>query len=193
MKQQRVNTLIRFVVILLFLQLISCSKQPENSKATSKGHVGNLPENKIWDMDVMITNSGKLKAKFKGGIVERDNLGNSKYSESHIDSGMTLLFYEEEKQTGELVSDRGAVNDLKGIFKAIDNVVFKSTTDYVLYTDTLTWLRREAVITTDSPVMMIKNDKDTLYGDGFTTDDKFESYEVKNPRGKAMINEKDVD
>ncbi|NOR45375.1 MAG: LPS export ABC transporter periplasmic protein LptC [Candidatus Delongbacteria bacterium] len=183
----------KLIVILLLLQLMSCSKQPENSKVTSNGPVGNLPENKIWDMDVMITNSGKLKAKFKGGIVERDNLGNSKYSESVIDSGMTLLFFEEEKQTGELISDRGAVNDLKGIFRAIDNVVFKSTTGYVLYTDTLTWLRKEAIITTDSPVMMIKNEKDTLYGDGFTTDDKFESYEVKNPRGKAMINGKEVE
>lgn len=144
-------------------------------------------------MDVVITNSGVIKAKFKGGVVEKDNIGNSKYSESKIDSGMTLLFFEKEKQTGELVSERGAVNDFKGIFKAIDNVVFKSTTGYVLYTDTLTWLRKEAVITTDSPVMMIKNEKDTLYGNGFTTDDKFESYEVKNPRGKAVINEKDVD
>ena len=41
--------------------------------------------------------------------------------------------------------------------------------------------------------MMIKNKKDTLYGDGFVTDDKFESYEVKNPRGKAMISENEVE
>lgn len=177
---------------MVLMLLISCSKKEDMSNSV-KGTVGNLPENKIWDMDVMITNSGKLKAKFKGGLVERDNLGNSKYSESQIDSGMTLLFFENEKQTGELISDKGAVNDLKGIFKAIDNVIFKSTTGYVLYTDTLTWLRREAIITTDSPVMMIKNEKDTLYGDGFITDDKFESYEVKNPRGKAMINKNDVD
>ncbi|MDA3886659.1 MAG: LPS export ABC transporter periplasmic protein LptC [Candidatus Delongbacteria bacterium] len=181
------------IFVIFLAMLLSCSKQSEDTNKASKGPVGNLPENKIWNMDVMITNSGKLKAKFKGGVVERDNLGNSKYSESHIDSGMTLLFFEDEKQTGELISDRGAVNDLKGVFKALDNVVFKSTTGYVLYTDTLTWLRKEAIISTDSPVMMIKNEKDTLYGDGFITDDKFESYEVKNPRGKAMINEKDVD
>ena len=179
--------------MLLFLLLISCSDKPENSKVTSNGHVGNLPENKIWDMDVMITNSGKLKAKFKGGVVEKDNLGNSKYSESYIDSGMTLFFFEDEKETAKLVSDRGTVNDLKGIFRALDNVVFKSTKGYVLYTDTLTWLRNEALVRTDSPVMMIKNEKDTLYGDGFITDDRFESYEVKNPRGKAMINEKEIE
>ena len=172
--------------------LISCSKNPQDTKPVINSKK-NLPENKIWDMDVMITNSGKLKAKFKGGVVEKSNLGSSKYTESHIDSGMTLLFYENEKQTGELVSDRGAVNDLKGIFTALDNVVFRSTTGYVLYTDTLTWLRKEGQISTESPVMMIKNEKDTLYGDGFVTDDKFESYEIKNPSGKALIDDKEME
>ena len=185
--------MIRLFVIWVFILLFSCSKQVEDSKVASKKPIGNLPENKIWDMDVMITNSGKLKAKFKGGVVIRDNLGNSKYSESLVDSGLIIQFYEKEVQTGELVSDRGWVNDLKGIFKAIDNVIFKSTSGYVLYTDTLTWLRNEAVITTDSPVMMVKNETDTLYGDGFTADDKLESYEIKNPRGKAIIDKKEVE
>ena len=189
--KQRVNTLVKnLTIFVILLMLISCSKKSQDTSSAISSKK-DLPENKIWDMDVMITNSGKLKAKFKGGVVEKSNLGSSKYSESYIDSGMTLLFYENEKQTGELVSDRGAVNDLKGVFTAIDNVVFRSTTGYVLYTDTLTWLRKEGLISTKSPVMMIKNEKDTLYGDGFTTDDSFEAYEIKNPRGKALINEND--
>ncbi|MCK4980715.1 MAG: LPS export ABC transporter periplasmic protein LptC [Candidatus Delongbacteria bacterium] len=190
---QRANTLIKNLrIFAILLILMSCSKNSQDTKPVINSKK-DLPEYKIWDMDVMITNSGKLKFKIKGGVVEKSNLGSSKYSESYIDSGLTLLFFENEKQTGELISDRGTANDLKGVYNAIDNVVFRSTTGYVLYTDTLTWLKNKGLLSTESPVMMIKNEKDTLYGDGFVTDDKFESYEINNPRGKALINENEME
>ena len=146
-----------------------------------------MSDNMIWDMDVTITNEGQIRAKFRGGYVERDNIGNSKYSLSRIDSGLVIEFFEKEKNTGMLKSERGTINDLSEVFTAIDSVVFKSTKGYILYTDTLIWNRKLAQIYTDCEIMMIKDNRDTLYGEGFITDEKFNSYEIKKPRGMTVI------
>lgn len=168
--------------------LVSCetSKKPVGM-ASSAAEGIKTADNMIWDMDVNITSEGELRAKFKAGYVERDNIGNSRYSESLIDSGLVIEFFEKEKNTGLLISDRGSINDLSEIFTAIDNVVFKSTKGYILYTDTLVWDRKLTQISTDCDVMMIKDNRDTLYGKGFITDDKFQAYEIKNPRGMTFI------
>lgn len=151
-----------------------------------------IPDNMIWDMDVTITNSGKLRSKMKAGFLKRSSIGNSKYTESYIDSGLTIEFFEDSVRTGKLISERGMMNDLKQLFSAYDNVVFTSRKGYVLYTDTLHWDRKSSEVRTDSKVMLVKDQKDTLFGDGFITDDKFKSYEIRNPRGRAIIDNKEI-
>jgi len=176
-----------FIICLILLQSCGTNKKPVGTDSSAIAGSANTSDNMIWDMDVNITSEGELRAKFKAGYVERDNIGNSRYSVSRIDSGLVIEFFEKEKNTGLLISDRGTINDLSEIFTAIDNVVFKSTKGYTLYTDTLVWDRKLTQISTDCDVMMIKDKRDTLYGKGFITDDKFSSYEIKQPRGMTII------
>lgn|GEM_PF-586201 len=191
MKLQKANISIKAFLICAFL-FLSCenSKQPVATSLSAAGEV-NTSDNMIWDMDVTITSEGRIRAKFRAGYVERDNIGNSKYSLSRIDSGLVIEFFEKEKNTGFLESKRGTINDLSEVFTAIDSVVFRSTKGYTLYTDTLVWNRKLAQLSTDCDVMMIKDNRDTLYGEGFITDDKFNSYEIKRPRGETLVEEKD--
>ncbi len=163
-----------------------CSRKNPVGKTSSQEN-GSVSDNRIWDMEVNITNEGELKAKFFGGYVERDNVANSRYSENRIDSGLRIDFYQKGQRSGILTSRRGNINDLTELFSAWDDVVFSSEKGYVLYTDTLIWNRKEAKIFSDSDVMMVRDGRDTLYGVGFVTDDSFGSYEIEKPRGRAVI------
>ena len=171
-------------MILIFSA--GCSRKNPVEKTNSQDS-GSVSDNVIWDMEVNITNEGELKAKFFGGYVERDNVANSRYSENRIDSGLRIDFYQKGQRSGILTSRRGNINDLTELFSAWDDVVFSSEKGYVLYTDTLIWNRKEAKIFSDSDVMMVRDGRDTLYGVGFVTDDSFGSYEIKKPRGRAVI------
>jgi len=176
--------------IILLVSLNGCSRKNPVEKTVSQ-NMGPVSDNMIWNMEVNITNENELKAKFFGGYVERDNVANSRYSENRIDSGLRIDFYEKGLRSGRLTSDRGNINDLTELFSAWDNVIFSSEKGYVLYTDTLIWNRKEARIYSDSDVMMIRDGRDTLYGEGFVTDDSFGSYEIKKPRGRAVIENKE--
>jgi len=188
---QKRNILIRIFLLAAFILVISCenSKKPVETAFTSDSG-GEIPDNRIWNMDVTVTSEGNIRAKLKAGYVERENFGNSRYTLSHIDSGLFIEFYEHNKITGILNSRKGTINDLSEIFTALDEVVFNSNNGYTLYTDTLVWDRKKAQIYTESDVMMVKDNRDTLYGKGFITDDKFEAYEIKKPRGETIIEEK---
>jgi LPS export ABC transporter protein LptC len=188
----RVNILIKIIFPLLFSILLICCSGKKSVEATTSDKGGGISDNRIWDMSVNITDEGRLKAKFYGGYVERDNLGNSRYFKNRIDSGLVIVFYEKGVKTGTLESERGNINDLTELFSAWDNVIFRSEKGYVLYTDTLVWNRKEAMIYSDTDVMMVKNGRDTLYGEGFISDDRLESYEIKKPRGNALIEKENV-
>jgi len=179
-----------FLVVICFF-VFSCSGK-KSVETTSSGKDNGIADNRIWDMKVNITDEGMLKAKFSGGYVIRDNLGNSQYSKNRIDSGLVIEFFDKGVRSGKLVSVKGDMNDLTELFSAWEDVVFTSEKGYVLYTDTLIWNRKEAKIFSDTDVMMIRDGRDTLYGEGFVTDDRFEAYEIKKPRGKAIIDNENV-
>jgi LPS export ABC transporter protein LptC len=186
------NILIEALTLLVLLSLISCGSGKKTVDKTVTEQCEKKADNMIWDMDVEITDKGLLKARMHAGYLERDNFANNKYAVSSIDSGMAIDFFDKGKNTGRLTSVKGNMNDLSEIFVAMDDVVFSSNKGYVLYTDTLTWNRRNAQIFTESDVMMIKDGRDTLYGDGFTSDDRLESYEIKKPRGKTLVEDEGV-
>ncbi len=192
MKPQRADILTKlFVLAAIAVTAISCSGK-KSVETTSSEAGGSVSDNRIWDMAVTITSEDRIKAKFFGGYVERDIIGNSGFTKNRIDSGLVIKFYEKGIETGMLESERGDINDLTELFTARDNVVFRSEKGYVLYTDTLIWDRKNARIFSDTDVMMVKNGRDTLWGEGFVSDDRLESYEIRKPRGDALIEGKGI-
>ncbi len=186
MKLPKADISIKIAIIAVVSLLFSC-ESGKISVGRESGTEETVPDNRIWDMDITITDGNAIKAIVKAGVVERNYFTDHRYSVSRINSGLAIDFYDNGKVSGRLKSRKGSINDLSEVFTAVKDVVFTSLSGYTVYTDTLIWDRKKALIFTDTDVMMIRDGRDTLYGEGFRGDDRFESYEIKRPRGKAVI------
>ena len=146
-----------------------------------------VPDNEIYNMDLVITDKGIITNKIKAGYVRRNNQGSSNYSLSEISEGLEIKFFQEGKLVGFLKSRKGIINDRKNTLTAIEDVVVVSTKGDTIYTEELEWNRKKGKVYSDKDVMVINTDKDTLTGNGFIGDQNFETYEIIRPRGKTRI------
>ena len=187
--------LILSIIFLLpvFISLVSCSDINEIEK--NNGNLDSskeIPDNRFWDMDVTMTSKGKVTAKYNAGYVERFDQGFSNLAFCDIDSGLVLRFYKKEVENGVLRSNKGTIDEKKGLFTAIEDVEFTSPEGYKLISSELNWDRKKATIFTDSNVVFIRSKKDTLWGAGFISDENGENWEVKNARAKTIVEEKEI-
>ncbi len=182
--------LIQIIILLIVvpLSILSCNDLNEIEKSgNSLDKSKKIPDNRFWNMDVTMTSKGKVTAKYKAGYVERFNQGFSDFALFEIDSGLVLRFYKKEKESGLLISDKGIINEKKGLFTAIKNVKFTSPEGYKLFSEELNWDRKKALIFTDSNVVFVRSLKDTLWGTGFVSDEGGENWEVKNAKAKTVV------
>ena len=176
--------------LIVFVIIFSCSntEKIEQTKKLTYVERGKIPDNEIWNLEFVITKEGKLVQKVTSGHI-RQFLKGTRKNISYVDSGLKLDFYKNNKHQGVLTSNKGVLDQKRGVFKALENVVMLTPDKYTLYTEELVLYRNRNQIKTDKPVMMVDSTKvDTLFGDGFISDLNFISYELINPKGKAYIN-----
>lgn len=180
----------KFIFSLFFVVvLFSCSDRNKIERVHKLSYVerGKIPDNEIWNLEFMITKEGKLVQKVTSGHI-RQFLKGTRKNISYVDSGLKLDFYKDNQHQGVLTSNKGVLDEKRGVFKALENVVMLTPDKYTLYTEELVLYRNRNQITTDKAVMMVDSTKvDTLFGDGFVSDLNFISYELINPKGKAYI------
>ncbi len=177
----------KILFLPLILLLFSCNSQLDEQAKNKQNLAKDIPDNEIWNLYIKITEEGRLKADIKAGYVKRKNTNIANYSENDIDSGLVITFFENGFKKGMLTSNKGRIEDRKGIFKASENVHFQSPKGYDLYTELLIWNRKRKRIYTDQKVLFISSEGDTLYGDGFETDDKLNNFTLENPMGKKVL------
>lgn len=168
----------------------------DDSKAISpqkkiKSDSKNKYDNEIFDMDINITNKGVVTQKIKAGHVMQTKIKYSNLMRSVIDSGLNVIFYKQGKVSGNLTSKKGIMDDKRGVFTAIGNVVFTSPSGYRVYTEELKWDRKKARIFTDKYVLSVSDQNDTLIGEnGMDANQDFTDIIIKSAKGRKKIEKK---
>ncbi len=179
---------------MILLAFSSCSKEKtplKSRNAKNSSLVSKKYDNEIFDMDVIITNKGVVTQTIKAGYVGQTKIEYSNFMRNDIDSGLCVSFYKNGKLSGKLTSNKGIMDDKKGTFVAIGNVVFKSPSGYTVYTEELQWNRKKGRIFTDKYVLSVSDKKDTLIGEhGIDSDQNFADIIVKSAKGKTKVNQK---
>ena len=179
----------KILTFTLLFYTFSCSDLNEIESGVHLNSDGKkkIPDNRFWNMDVTMTSKGKVTAKYNAGYVERFDQGFSDFALFDIDSGLVLRFYKKEKESGLLISNKGIIDEKKGLFTAIEDVRFTSPEGYKLFSNELNWDRKKGLIFTDSSVIFVRSLKDTLWGSGFVSDENGDNWEVKNARAKTVV------
>jgi LPS export ABC transporter protein LptC len=165
---------LNFVFILITLVLLfSCSEKKLKPKIEQSINSDELPDQESTNSTITFTEEGKLKA-----ILYADNikvLGDK--NEKLLENVKIEFFDEMEKNTSELTSKRGKINDITQDMYAIENVVAVNDSGVTLKTEELIWKNKTKKIVSDKFVR-IESSKETIEGYGFESDQNLHNYTI---------------
>ena len=110
-------------------------------------------------------------------------------SYSKFPKGLDVIFYDQFKQVKTHLTANYAINyEDRRIMEVQNNVVIVDVKKGdTIYTEQLTWNQNRRIIYSNSFVKRVNKDGSILYGDGFDSDDNFEKYTLRRPRGTFNI------
>lgn len=165
------------------LMLFSCKNDIKT--INSLAGVDTLPLEIVYDVEIYFSDSGKIQALLSAPIMERVE-GEDEYLE--FPKGFKAVFYDSVSNPESEITAKYGINfETKEMMEARHNVIVKNFgKEEQLNTEHLIWDRKKKEIFSDVFITLTKPDE-VLYGDGFTSDENFETYEVVNPTGEFSI------
>ncbi|RLD46067.1 MAG: LPS export ABC transporter periplasmic protein LptC [Bacteroidetes bacterium] len=174
------------VLILVGTMLFSC----ENNLATiaSINVDENSPIETSYDVEMQYTDSGIVTMVMLSSLVNR-YVGENEHLE--MPEGINLKFFDTVgvvKST--LVSDYAISYAKTNTMIAENNVIATNSRGQKLFTEQLTWNKEKHTIYTNKKVKVVTDGK-ILFGDGLTSDESFDNWEITNPTGDIEVDEGD--
>ena len=147
----------------IFFILSSCETIEEEMLKSRLG----LPDQESWNVKILLTNEGKLRAQITSGHLE-------KYNEKEfimLKNDVKVDFFDNnENHSSVITSDKAEVDQVSNDMKAIGNVIAIADSGITLYSKTLTYNSKKEKLFTKESIMITTYDADTLYGVGFESD-----------------------
>ncbi len=182
--KQNLKRILYGIPILSFIFLLSCKNDMEKIKLIS--NFNNTPIESAKDITVIRSDSGNVQIYMTSSQLDRYE-GEQLYTK--FPKGLKVVFYDQNKQIKTLLTANYAINyEDRRVMEVQNNVVIVDVRKGdTIHTDKLTWDQNRRQIFSSSPVTKISQDGSTLHGDGFDSDDNFENYTLRNPRGSLFI------
>jgi len=172
------------VAISLTAMLFSCVNDIETVKAiTSKD---NSPFEVSRNVELYYSENGRVEVLLKTPLLER-YLGESPYLE--MTKGIEVYFYDSLMNISSQLTANYAISyENEKITEARNNVVVINEKKEQLNTEDLIWDERKSTIYSNVYVKITTADE-ILYGDGFESDERFEKWHIKSPKGSFTVKE----
>jgi len=165
------------ILLLLFLWILSCSKDESNAP----GPPLNVPDQVIENSTITFSEEGIRSATIFAEYVEvYERLDLKKARKVKVD------FYDSQgNHSSVLVADSGVIQERKQKFEALGNVVVITDDGIKLQTQSLRWDPKSAKILTDDFVTITRGE-DVITGYGLEADQKLKHFVIKE-RVKGRI------
>ena len=138
------------------------------------------PDQESWDVTIILTNNGIMRAKIQSDHLEKFNDKAFVY----LDSNIIIDFFDnKEIHTSLLTSKYAEVNQQSNNMKAEGNVIAVSDSGITLFSEILMWDADKEKLYTNERIMITTLEKDTLYGIGFESNADLENWKILNPSG----------
>ncbi|MCK5146400.1 LPS export ABC transporter periplasmic protein LptC [bacterium] len=162
------NTNFRLISTLLFLFLLAlivpgCSKQQEPVETENTAQQ-RIVIQEIWDSHIIVTKAGDKQAILRyGHMVKYEG-----ESQSYFDQGVQVDFFDNNGQhSSRLTADAGEYEEETEEVIGRGNVLVVSDSGFVMKTERIEYDAALEKIFSDTLVMMITPDSDTLWSIGF--------------------------
>lgn len=165
---------------MLVLALTGCEEKVKPS-VLSGVSATQLPSQESWNSTITFSDSGTVKAIVQAGhIYAYDNS-----AVTYLDSGVVVDFFDEDGlHTTTLTSRRGVVDEGTNNLEATGNVIVRSDSGTVVYTEKMFWDNSRQLIHSPEFVRIV-SPKERLQGTGFESDHNLRNYRIFKVTGTA--------
>lgn len=178
-------SLIRLSLIFLISTLFfSCEN--DIKVINTIGNKDYLPVESAKDVETIYSDSGRVVMLMKAPQLDRYT-GEKNYIE--MPKGVSLFFYDSLKNVKSYLTANYAISHEKEkIMEAKNNVVVVNEKNEQLNTEHLVWDERKGIFYSDKFVK-INTGKEILMGEGMESDERFDRWKIKHPKGSITIKE----
>ena len=163
--------------------LFSCKNDLETIQSLSI--TDSLPIEMAYDIEITYSDSGKIQAYLESPLMTRNETENPVIE---FPDGFKVIFYDSAKKPrSEITAKYGIMFEKEKKMEAKNNVVVLNIAkNEMLETEHLIWDRKSRIIYSEVFIRITKPNQ-VLFGDGLTSDQNFEFYEIQNPTGELSI------
>ena len=178
------NTLVLSItIIFLIVMLFSCGNDIETINQVPVADT--TPVEIAKEVRFFYSENGKIKVYMETPLLYRYEGENPRMV---LPSGLFVIFYDSlDQPSSSLAADYGIRFSTQKIMEVKYNVIVHSSDSKTLYTEHLIWKEAEQLIMSEAFVKITSPDK-ILFGEGFVSDERFENYEIKKPKGEIKLN-----
>lgn len=186
-----IRTALALIFVSGLIVLSSCKNDVETVKKITSHD--SLPDQRAHDIELLYSEYGEVIFELtspKIKVYKGDN------PRTIFPEGMKVVFFDSTGNNirSRLTANYGVKYDKEQEMLAKGNVVVKNfEKNERLNTEELIWDQRESIIYTDKFVTITTEDQ-VLYGEeGMESDESFESWVIKKPKGKMKYREEELD
>ena len=170
--------------------LLSCNNDLEEVNRVNPPDT--TPTMYAHNVSIAESEMGRIKYTLTATLLQRYE-SPEKGSSTLFPEGFRVVFYDSlqpDKVRTEITAEYGVDNESKRIMEAKSNVVvINHLKGEKLNTEQLIWDKNTRKVYSDKFVTITTPDK-IIYGEGMESDEKFERWTIKKPRGEMYVNEK---
>lgn len=168
--------------------ILSCESDLDHLKENSKEISGTIPDAYYTDFNITYSDSGLLKVKITGEILEQFNKTKETPGIDIMKDSVHVRFYNSNKEvTSQLFADHAVRNHKSEKMVATGNVHVINSVKEHLNTERLTWNSRTKKIICDTTVVVTKPGGQKIKARGLVSDEKFEHYSFKEVTGELKF------
>jgi len=177
---------IRLRGLLFIIVVFAASCKNDIKIINAIGNKNFLPVESAKDVETIYSDSGQVVVVMRAPQLDKYE-GEKPYFE--MTKGVEVYFYDSLMQVkSKLTADYAISYEKENIMEAKNNVVAVNEKNEQLNTEHLVWDQRKAIIYSNKFVK-INTGKEILLGDGMESDERFNKWKIKKPKGSITVKE----
>lgn len=185
------HKIINLIALFCFVCILAgCHKEDENKKDGADLDLSTIPGMVTTDVSMLVSDSGKIKYHAEAPIWYRYDLDKANPYQ-YFPEGLTLNQIDQQKNViGYIKADTAYNFENTDLWHLIKNVKIFNVQGERFTTSELFWDARNHKVYSDSFIHIERN-YDILEGYGFTSNDAFTEYEVRQTTGIFEVKEQE--